>query len=167
MKDIDVIQHQLDRVLGFFPRAEARINGLFGANTLILVIAAVNLSAGDLVLCYVTVPGAMLVIGLLVSSFHLFKANFPDDHGGEGSLIFFKQIQQRTEVNYIGEFLACDEAKFRNDLLGQIWRNACILCVKYTRMKKAILATAISVAPFIVFLIATATVHGRIPLLNG
>lgn len=68
MKDIDVIQRQLDRVLGFFPRVEARINGLFSVNTLILVIAAVNLSAGDLVLWYVTAPGAMLVIGRLSAS---------------------------------------------------------------------------------------------------
>ena len=30
MKDIDIIQRQLDRVLGFFPRVEARINTLFG-----------------------------------------------------------------------------------------------------------------------------------------
>lgn len=167
MKDIDVIQRQLDRVLGFFPRVEARINGLFGVNTLILVIAAVNLSAGDLSLWYVTAPGVLLVVGLLVSYYHLFKANFPDDNGGEDSLVFFKRIHQRTEADYIAEFLACDEAKFLNDLLEQIWRNACILCVKYTRVKRAILATTISVAPFIVFLITTATVHGRIPLLKG
>lgn len=167
MKDIDVIQRQLDRVLGFFPRVEARINALFGVNTLILVIAAVNLSAGDLVLWYVTLPGGLLIVSLVTSYYHLFKANFPDDNGGEGSLIFFKQIQQRSEPNYITEFLTCDEEKFRNDLLGQIWRNACILCVKYTRVKQAILVTAISVAPFVVFLIATATVHGRIPLLKG
>jgi hypothetical protein len=167
MKDIDVIQRQLERVLAFFPRVEARINGLFGVNTLILVIAALNLSPGDLMLWYVTVPGALLIVGLVASYYHLYKANFPDDNGGEGSLIFFKQIQQRTEANFITEFLACDEDKFRNDLLGQIWRNACILCVKYTRVKRAIFATAISVAPLVVFLIATATVHGRIPLLKG
>jgi hypothetical protein len=167
VKDIDVIQRQLDRVLGFFPRVEARINGLFSVNTLILVIAAVNLSAGDLVLWYVTVPGALLIVGLATSYYHLFKANFPDDNGGEGSLIFFKQIQQRTEANYIGEFLTCHEEQFRSDVLGQIWRNSCVLCEKYTRVKQAIFATAVSVAPFIVFLIISATVHGRIPLLKG
>lgn len=45
MKDLDIIQRQLDRVLGFFPRVEARINALFGVNTLILIIAALNVSA--------------------------------------------------------------------------------------------------------------------------
>lgn len=167
MKDLDIIQRQLDRVLGFFPRVEARINGLFGVNTLILVITAVNLSPGDLGLWHVTVPGALVFVGLLVSYYHLFKANFPDDNGGEDSLVFFKPIHERTEANYIDEFLACNEAKYRNDLLGQIWRNACILSVKYTRVRKAILTTTISIAPFIVLLITTATVNGRIPLLKG
>ncbi len=48
MKDIEAIQRQQDRVLSFFPRVETRINGLFGVNTLIMVIAALNLSSGDL-----------------------------------------------------------------------------------------------------------------------
>lgn len=166
MNDIDIIQRQLDRLLTFFPRVEARINGLFGVNTLIFVIAAVNLSAGDLRLWYVTMPGAILLVGLLTSYYHLFKASFPDDNGGENSLVFFKRIQERTEINYIKEFLDCSEAKFRDDLLGQVWRNACILCVKYTRVKQAIIATALSVVPLIVFLMVTATIHTRIPLLK-
>ncbi len=165
MKDIDIIQRQLDRVLGFFPRVEARIATLFGVNTLILIIAALNLSAGDLRLWYVTVPVSALLIGLLVSYYHLFRANFPDDNGGEKSLVFFKEIQKRTEANYIAEFLDCSEASLRNDLLGQIWRNSCIVCEKYQRVKLAI-TTAISVVPFIVFLVITGNIHSRIPILG-
>ena len=164
MKDIDVIQRQLDRVLRFFPRVEARINALFGANTLILIIAALNVAADDLRLWYVTIPGSLLLIGLLVSYYHLFRANFPDDNGGEKSLIFFKEIQKRTEANYIAEFLDCSEATLRNDLLGQVWRNSCIVCQKYQRVKLAIIATALSIAPFVIFLVVTGTIHDRIPL---
>ncbi|KZX52672.1 MAG: hypothetical protein CL575_09305 [Altererythrobacter sp.] len=167
MKDIDIIQRQLDRVLGFFPRVEARINALFGVNTLILIIAALNVAAGDLRLWYVTIPGALLLIGLLVSYYHLFRANFPDDNGGEKSLVFFKEIQKRTEANYIAEFLDCSEATVRNDLLGQVWRNSCIVCQKYQRVKLAIIATAVSIAPFVMFLVITGTIHDRIPLLKG
>lgn len=167
MKDIDVIQRQLDRVLGFFPRVEARINALFGVNTVILVVAALNLSANDLRLWYVTMPRALLIVGLLVSYYHLFRANFPDDNGGERSLVFFKEIQKRTEANYLEEFLDCSEAAFRSDLLGQVWRNSCIVCEKYQRVKLAIIATAISIAPFVMFLVITGTIHTRIPLLKG
>lgn len=167
MKDLDIIQRQLDRILGFFPRVEARINALFGANTLILIVAALNVSAGDLQLWYVTIPGLLLLVGLLVSYYQLFCANFPDDNGGEKSLVFFKEIQKRTEANYVAEFLESSEATFRNDLLGQIWRNSCIVCEKYRRVKLAIIATAISIAPLAAFLIITGTIHSRIPMLGG
>lgn len=166
MKDIDVIERQLDRVLGFFPRVEARINALFGVNTLILIIAALNVSAGDLRLWYVTAPGSLFLVGLIVSYYHLFRAHFPDDSGGEESLVFFKEIQKRTEANYIADFLECSEATLRNDLLGQVWRNSCIVCEKYQRVKLAITATALSIAPFVAFLIITGTIHARIPLLK-
>ena len=102
-----------------------------------------------------------------MSYYHLFRANFPDDNGGEKSLIFFKEIQKRTEANYIAEFLECSEATLRNDLLGQIWRNSCIVCEKYRRVKLAIIACAISVAPFVVFLVITGAIHSRIPMLGG
>ena len=167
MKDMDVIQRQLDRVLGFFPRVESRINTLFGVNTLILLVGALNLSPSDLCFWYVTVPGSLFLVGLLVSYYHLFRANFPDDNGGEKSVVFFKEIQKRTEANYIAEFLDCSEAAFRKDLLGQVWRNSCIVCEKYQRVKLAIVSTAISIAPFVVFLVVTGTIHVRIPLLNG
>lgn len=167
MTDIDVIQRQLDRVLGFFPRVEGRINGLFGVNTLIFAISALNVSAADLKLWYVTVPGAALVAGLITSYVFLFQANFPDEKGGEGSLVYFKRIRERTEANYLAELLACSEADFRNDLIGQIWRNSDILCLKFGWVKKAIIATALSMVPFIIFLATTAAIHVRIPVFKG
>lgn len=112
-------------------------------------------------------PGSLLLVDLLVSYYHLFRANFPNDKGVEKSLVFFKEIQERTEANYIAEFLECSEATLRNDLLGQVWRNSCIICEKYQRVKLAIITTATSIAPFVVFLVATGTIHARIPLLKG
>src|SRR5690606_37943945 len=88
MNDIEVIQRQLDRVLGFFPRVEARINGLFGVNTLILAIGALNVSASDLKLWFVTVPGFFALAGLVASYAFLYRANFPDVKGGQGSLVY-------------------------------------------------------------------------------
>jgi hypothetical protein len=167
MKDIDTIQRQLDRVLAFFPRVEARITGLFGVNTLILAICALNVSAEDLKLWYVSVPGALFVAALGTSYIYLFKANFPDVRGGEGSLIYFGEIRKRTEVGYRDEVIACSDEKYRNDLIGQTWRNADILCSKYEGVKKAIIATTISLVPLFIFLAATATIHGRIPFFKG
>ena len=87
MKDIDTIQRQLDRVLGFFPRVEARITGLFGVNTLILAICALNVSAEDLKLWYVSVPGAAFIALLGASYIYLFKADRPPPSGPRGLLV--------------------------------------------------------------------------------
>lgn len=89
MKEIATIEAQLDRVLGFFPRIEARINGLFGLNTLVLAVGALNISVSDLKLWYVTIPGAVAALALAMSYVFLFRANFPDVRGGAGSLVFF------------------------------------------------------------------------------
>lgn len=163
MKNIEVIERQLERVLAFFPRVEARISALFGVNTLIFAVAAVNVSAGDFARWYVVTPGALLIAGLVTSYVYLFRANFPDDNGGEGSLVFFKAISDRTEANYLADLLACSDDKFRDDLIGQVWRNSVILCAKYRRVKKAISATALSIVPFIIFLAVSATIHHRVP----
>ncbi len=120
MREITTIEAQLDRVLGFFPRVEARINGLFGVNTLILVVCALNISVSDLQLWYVTIPGTAAVLALVMSYVFLFRANFPEVRGGAGSLIFFAEIQKGTETGYFDQVLACSEDDFRKDMIGQI-----------------------------------------------
>ena len=166
MKEITTIEAQLDRVLGFFPRIEARINGLFGVNTLILAVGALNVSVSDLKLWYVMIPGTVAVLALAMSYVFLFRANFPDVQGGAGSLIFFAEIQKRTEIGYLDQVLACSEDDFRKDMVGQIWRNSQILCGKYIHVKNAIISTTVALVPFFIFLAATASLHVRIPILT-
>ncbi|GAD58292.1 Pycsar system effector family protein [Brevundimonas abyssalis] len=167
MKDMQTIERQLDRVLGFFPRVETRINALFGVNTVILAVGALNVAAPDLKLWYVSVPGAFALAGLLISYIFLYRANFPDVKGGQGSLIYFAEIQNRTEPNYQSELEACSDDQFRKDLVGQVWRNSQILCAKYVAVKIAIIATTLSLVPFFIFLAVTASIHVRLPIFNG
>lgn len=167
MKQIEVIERQLDRVLSFFPRVEARINALFAFNSIILTLVALNLTASDVALWYVMVPAIVTGVGLSVSYFFLFKANFPDTKGGEDNLIFFGEIKKRGETDYRNTLLGCSDERYRDDLIGQIWRNSQILCAKYEGIKFAIVATALSIIPFLWFLVATGVTHGRIPLLKA
>lgn len=167
MKEVEAIERQLDRVLGFFPRVEARINGLFAFNSIILTLIAINLTATDFALWYVMIPAIVTGVGLSFSYYFLFKANFPDTNGGEGNLVFFGAIKKQSEADYKDALLAATEAEYRDDLIGQIWRNSQILCAKYEGVKSAIVATALSIAPFLWFLIATAVTHGRVPLLKA
>jgi hypothetical protein len=167
VKQIEVIERQLDRVLTFFPRVEARINGLFAFNSIILTLVALNFSASDLRLWYLMIPAIVTGVGLSFSYYFLFKANFPQIKAGEGNLVYFGEIKKRSEADYRDAFLACSDDRYRNDLIGQIWRNSQILCAKYEGIRFAIMATAFSVVPFLWFLIATAVTHGRIPLLQA
>lgn len=166
MREIATIEAQLDRILGFFPRIEARINGLFGVNTLVLAVGALNISVSDLKLWYVTIPGAIAALALAMSYVFLFRANFPDVRGGAGSLVFFAEIQKRTETDYLDQVLVCSEDDFRKDIISQIWRNSQILCDKYRNVKNAIISTTVALIPFFIFLAATASLHVRIPILT-
>lgn len=82
MKDMAIAEHQLDRVLSFFPRVDTKAAGLFAVNAAILTIAAINVQAGDLKLWYVAIPGILMLVGLAISYTFLYRCNFPDLKGG-------------------------------------------------------------------------------------
>lgn len=167
MKDLDVVEAQLTRVLGFFPRVDTKVAGLFTVNSAILTISALNVEAGDLLRWYIAVPGAFLVIGLIASYTFLYKCNFPELAGGQGSLVYFSEITERTEPKYKTEFEAVSEADYRSDMLGQIWRNSHILAEKYKAIAMAIRLTLATLMPFTVFLVMTAIEHTRMPVVNA
>ena len=167
MKDIHLVEAQLTRVLNFFPRVDTKVAGIFTVNTGILTLSALNIEAGDLTRWYIAVPGALLLIGLIASYTFLYKCNFPDLEGGQGSLIYFLSIKDRTESKYKSEYEAVSEDEYRADLIGQIWRNSNILAAKYKSISTAIRLTLATLIPFSIFLTMTAIEHSRLPLMGG
>jgi hypothetical protein len=167
MTDLDVIEAQLTRVLNFFPRVDTKAAGLFTVNSAILTIGSLNLSTGDLKLWYVTVPGVFALLLLAASYAYLYRCNFPDLKGGQGSLIYFGEIQRRTESTFIADYEAVSDDAYRRDMLGQVWRNSQILCQKYQALAWAIRATLAALLPFAVFLAATAMQHSQLPRVHG
>lgn len=166
MTDREAIEHQLDRVLAFFPRVDAKLAGLFAVNSTLVTISALNVAAGDLTRWYIGVPAAALLLVLVLSFVELYHCNFPQLSGGDRSLIYFAEIGKRTEANYIDEYESANSADYNRDLLGQIWRNSSILSEKYAALAKAIRLTLASLVPFVWFISATAIQHSRIPLLG-
>jgi hypothetical protein len=167
MKDLDVIEGQLTRVLSFFPRVDVKATGLFTVNSAILTISALNVEAGDLARWQIAVPGAFVIVALVASYAFLYQCNFPDIKGGQGSLVYFTAISERTESNYKTELEAAGEEEYRADLIGQIWRNSQILSEKYKAVAMATRLTLAALVPFAVFLIMTAVEHTRVPVVNG
>lgn len=105
--------------------------------------------------------GAFLIIGLIASFTFLYKCNFPELEGGQGSLVYFAAIKGRTESTYKAEFEAVSDADYRADMLGQIWRNSHVLADKYKAIAMAIRLTLATLVPFTVFLVMTAIEHSR------
>lgn len=166
MQDIAIVEAQLDRVLNFFPRVDTKVAGLFTVNSAILTISALNVQAGDLKHWYITIPAALLFLGLIGSYTFLYRCNFPRLDGGHGSLIFFRTIQERTEPVFRSEYEAATEDAYRADLLGQIWQNANILCDKYRAIAMAVRITLATLLPFACFLMMSAIEHSRIPVVH-
>ncbi|MBS1023988.1 Pycsar system effector family protein [Gluconobacter cerinus] len=166
MNDLAVAEHQLDRVLSLFSRVDTRATGLFAVNAAILTIAAINVQAGDLKLWYIAIPGILMLIGLAISYTFLYRCNFPDLKGGQGSLIYFAEVQKRTEAMFLRDFEAATDEAYRHDLLGQVWRNSQILCQKYNAIAWAIRSSALTLLPFATFLLLTAITHSRFPVVH-
>jgi len=55
--DLQTATSQLDRILGFFPRAEGKAAFLFAFNTAVLAFMAINVHRGDIALWYIAIPG--------------------------------------------------------------------------------------------------------------
>jgi hypothetical protein len=82
------------------------------------------------------------------SLWFLYRVAFPSLDGGQQSLIYFREIARRTETNFIDEFTAQDERLRVKDVLGQVWRNACILKAKFDSLKLAFILMALAIVPW-------------------
>jgi hypothetical protein len=139
---------QLDRVLAFFPRADAKGSVLLAVDTGMLAVLASNsppLASFDWWILITVMP----VILLGISLWHLYMGAFPSLKGGHDSLIYFREISKRTESRFIEEFLAQPDDGLLKDLLIQVWRNSEILKAKFDHISSAFNWTALAILPWL------------------
>lgn len=157
---------QLDRILGFFARVEAKASFLFAINTTLLALIALNLRQSDFHLWYVMVPGVGAVALIVGSLWFIYQCHFPRLDGGSESIIYFAEIAKRTEANFIARCEAVEETALTKDVLGQVWRNSEILTAKFGYVKKAFTLTGLALLPWFMFLVATSVTNAQTPLLK-
>lgn len=139
---------QLALVLSFFPRVDAKASALLAINTGMLAVLAsdapplINMSVFSYVLAGIT---GIMIAGSL---WFLYRVAFPALGGGHQSLIYFREIARRTESNFIDAFTAQEESIRTKDLLGQAWRNSCILASKFDALKWAFILMALAIIPW-------------------
>ena len=138
MDRLELAERQLDRMQSFYPRIDTKVTAVAAWLSIEVAVAALNTKLGDLKVAYVWVPFAIYIITTAFSARYLWQCVFPDQRGGNGSLIYFGAIAERTEGNFRNEFKAVSEAKLLDDVIGQVWRNAEIVCAKYTAVQNSI-----------------------------
>ena len=163
--DSDVTK-QLDRVLGFFARVESKASFIFALDTGMLALAALNLSSTDLGYWYVDVLAALTLASIVGSLLFLYRCSFPQLKGGTNSLIYFREIAKLTEADFIEKFRSRSEDSHTRDMLGQVWRNAEILKIKFDCLKVAFILTAVALIPWVGLLVSVSILHSHLPLIK-
>jgi hypothetical protein len=147
-----VAKEQLNLVLSFFSRADAKASVVLGVDTAMAGYLASRMPSLKAMPYWQTlIPlTAFLLIGN--SIWNLYKGAFPNLEGGNLSLVYFREIAKRTEAKFIDEFMTQDPGDHVKDVLGQVWRNSEILTEKFKYLKVAFVFMALAVLPWAVSL---------------
>jgi hypothetical protein len=148
----DFAERQLDRILEFSPRVDAKASFILGVDIGMLALLATNAPPVRSLHWYAVfalIP--LFLIGL--SLWNLFQGSFPRLEGGHRSLIYFREIANRSEEKFVEEFLSQNDDQLAKDLLSQIWQNSKILRLKYDHLKVAFTTLAFAI-PFWVISLA-------------
>lgn len=154
----------LDRQMNFFPRIDAKALSLFAINIGLTSVVALNFP-------YDAPGGWRGVLGLVaaalaaLSLFQLWWVFIPRlKSAARMSLLYFGNIASMEEGLYVRTMAAVSRAQLTEDAAHQVWRNAEILKSKYAHLEWATKFTALSVIPWLGFLIAVAVVGKKLTL---
>lgn len=151
MDDIELAEtakDDLDRILGFFSRVDAKASVILAVDTGMLgflTSRAPELSALSWWEAGIAIA-TLLLLG--VSLWFLYRQAFPNLQGGQASLVYFREIADKTEAHFIEEFKNQSSLDHANDLLGQAWRNSVILTEKFDYLRKALICLALAIPPW-------------------
>lgn len=149
---VEVASTQLDRVLAFFPRADAKGSVVLAVDTGMLAVLASNCpraSSFDWYIAFALAP--CFILGM--SLWHLYRGAFPSLEGGEESLVYFREIAKHTELKFIEDFSRQTDEAYSKELLGQVWRNSTILREKFDHLSSAFNWMAFGIAPWLATLV--------------
>lgn len=157
-----VAEQQLDRVLGFFTRTESKTSALLAVDTALLGVLAVNSRYEDLAHWHLALPIVLTAIAIACSLFFLFRAMCPNLKGGMRSLVYFREIANLTEADYLKAIKECDKEIYTQQLQAQVWRNSEILKQKFDALFWAFVATALALPPWSLALLFSAIKYEKL-----
>jgi len=146
--------NQLNLVLGFFPRIDAKLSVVLGINLGMLALAGSRMPLLNTMTWWMALFAAIFALALAVSFLHFWRGAFPDLNGGTNSLVYFGSIAGMTESAFRQAYRELPPTALSNDLLDQVWRNSKILSCKFASLRHAFLATFFAVLPWLALLVA-------------
>jgi hypothetical protein len=149
---IELAKDQLSRVLGFFGRVDSKASVVLAIDTAMLAFLVAHAPPLQELAADAAVSGVLAIICLAISLWYLYRGGTPDLQGGQRSLVYFREIAARTETNFVDEYLTVADEAYLKDLLGQVWRNSCILSNKFNHLEAALRWVAIALAPWLIAL---------------
>ena len=149
---------QLDRLMGFFPRVEAKATFILALNVAMLGVLASNFPVRDIDSprgCFGIIAALLLILSLS----QLYVVFFPHLKPGEKpSLVFFGDIADAGWRAYHKADTTLTDDALIEDLTCQIWRNSEILKIKFDRTRSAFIFTLVAL-PFWLLLLSAATLR--------
>ena len=150
---LENFRDHLNRVLGFFARVDAKASVVLAIDTGMLGFLVSRVpSIHSLAWWEIAIPIATMV-SLGISLWFLYWGAFPSLKGGNASLVYFREVANRTEAKFIDEFVKQSVSDHAKDLLGQSWRNSEILKEKFDRLKIAFIFLALAIPPWVASLL--------------
>ena len=155
---------QLNRLMGFFPRVEAKASFL-----LALDIAMLGVLAANFPIRAVESPrgccGIIAVLLLILSLWQLYVVFFPHlKSGDKPSLVFFGDIADMGWRGYHKAVTTLTDDALLEDLTCQIWRNSEILKIKFDKTRAAFIFTLVALPFWLLLLSAAALRAGKFVL---
>lgn len=153
---------QLDRVLGFVPKAEGKVTSIFPVAIAMLGVIAIKVPIKEPISWRALWAGlAAAALGMCL--FRVYETLFPRLQAPRPSLTFFGSISKRTESEYLTQVLAATDQEVVEDAASQIWRNSQIVAGKFGTAKQAFHWIAAALPPWLIFLALVTLKDGKSP----
>ena len=149
-------QSQLNLVLGFFGRVDTKLSVVLGINLALLGVLFTKILSTEKISILSLVAAGVFVILVTLSFVQLYRGSFPTLEGGHASIVFFREIQKKSEAEFIRAYRETTAEALAEDYLGQAWRNSKILTMKFDRLKSSYVLMAWAILPWAFTIISLA-----------
>lgn len=146
-------KYQLNLVISFISMIDGRAAVVLGLNIGLLGILALNFTSIDFIYIWPVIFPVITLTLSVMSLYHIYKCFYPQLSGGDKSIVYFKEVANRTKNTFITEFKDISNKDYAEEILAQTWRNSQIVKAKFEHLKSAFIYLLVNLVPALVSLV--------------